>query len=65
MSEWKTIDSVTREEVFRFLVFRNNEIRMATIGWEVGGVPVIVSDEEFRELADATHWMPLPAPPEA
>jgi hypothetical protein len=61
MSEWQPIETAPETPFVNFLVVEQSDIYFAfqddELQWWVRS--------EARQSCDPTHWIPLPAPPEA
>jgi hypothetical protein len=68
---WQPIETAPQDELARFMVFSKRQGVVSPCSyWENLGGPFFVPEIEVcygydcADIEDATHWMPLPEPPE-
>ena len=63
MGEWKTMESAPLEEI-DVLLWRGDDRPPIVAAW-YGPSGWLSYDAPRTSIEDATHWMPLPSPPNA
>ena len=67
MSQWKTIDTVPKDPEYGFFLVWDEgamKTKVKVAYWYSSGSSSGVRDKSSGMLRSATHWMPLPKPPE-